>query len=143
MVKILDKEHLHSSRKFLCTPLKSSLSSYPQTVATTKLLNDSKILPCLECFINGMTQQVVIFCVIWYCTFQIFPHCCEHQFFVLLSSISLFYNNRLLIHSTIDGQVDCFQFMIFMSKIYMNIGVQICWNIYFNFLGYICSNEIC
>lgn len=96
IIKIVDKDHLHYSRKASYTPLKSVLFSPFRTLATTNLLYVARVLLFSECRINGTVQYVdsltwcSAFQVCYYCYMSIGSVYCLVVFYCIARSVSLF-----------------------------------------------------
>ena len=113
-------EHFHHSRKFSHVPFPvNPLLPKKQPLGCHWCdFRYHRLLPILESPINGIIHHV-LFCV---CMKFFLLH--VSNFFLLLSGLPLYEYTILFIHSSNDGQLDCFQFSAIMNKTPMNIRVQ-------------------
>ena len=141
--------YLISCKNFKCTPWR--ILYYACTIFTWKHRAFPSLQKVLSCPLPSeppSTQEAATWVpLMWFSVSQTFayfrisykrdhPSCaflCLHEillithvsnFFLLLSGLPLYEYTILFIHSSNDGQLDCFQFSAIMNKTPMNILVQ-------------------
>lgn len=127
--------HHHEESEHTITPKISSCSfvtipitcPQPQTIAFCRY----RLVCISQDFVQMVLYNIYSFCpasFIWYNYLEIHPCYRMNRYFILfpaeLYSIELIYHS-LFIHSSVDGHLDGFQFLVIMNKGAMNIFVQI------------------
>ena len=142
--------------KFFTAPVRTSVPKVitlqspppsPQPLVTSDLLSVSINFPILD--ISCKWDHICLFCLASFTqhnAFKVHPCCSMYQYFthfLWLNNVHYVDIPHFFIHSSVDGNLNCFYFGSIMNNAAMNIHTQVfMWTYFFISLGYILRNEI-